>query len=82
MGWDCGGVHTKANPFKDEGQPILNTNQAVEGCFRDIGYERKTWGSLKTEIEGTIFKLLPMFALKAAILPMSEQQFLKKYKDM
>jgi hypothetical protein len=54
----------------------------VEGCFRDIGYERKTWGSLKTEIEGTIFKMLPMFALKAAILPMSEQQFLKKYKDM
>jgi len=41
--WDCGGVATKINPFKVGFRS--NTQQAVTGCFKDIGFERRTFGS-------------------------------------
>ena len=41
--WDCGGVKTKINPFKVGLRS--NTQQAVSGCFKDLGRETRSFGS-------------------------------------
>ncbi len=76
MGWDCGSVVTKANCFQ-EGGINMSPKQAVDGCFRDIGYERKTWGALGTEINGFVIKRLPISIFKKAMLPMADNIYLK-----
>jgi hypothetical protein len=50
---------------------IMNPKKAVEGCLIDIGKERKTWGGLKTEIEGNLLKILPICLLRRYVMPIS-----------
>lgn len=58
----------------------MTTKQAVDGCFRDIGHERVTWGAMSTEINGFFIKKLPLSIFKRAMLPMADDIYFKEYK--
>ena len=57
--WDCGGVATKLNPFKVGFR--ANTQEAVVGCFKDLGLERRSFGIWKHELEALSTIMLPTF---------------------
>lgn len=58
----------------------MTTKQAVEGCFRDIGRERKTWGNMSTEVAGAFITRMPISLLKKGMLPMADEIYFKQYK--
>jgi NAD(P)-dependent dehydrogenase (short-subunit alcohol dehydrogenase family) len=64
--WDCGVVATKINPYKVGFRS--NTVQAVSGCLKDIGCERRSFGSWKHELEAIGTISLPMFISKRIML--------------
>lgn len=69
--WDCGGVSTKINPFKVGFRS--NTQQAAAGCFKDIGKERRSFGSWQHEVEGMGTVWLPKWVQNRITVGMAKK---------
>ena len=52
-----------------------NTQVAVKGCLKDVGYERRTFGCWKADLEGTFTPYTPMFLRKILIMKDAQSQF-------